>query len=333
MPPQLAVHILSVSPGPRTNTAGTRAAVTGEGLVAALAEVLRNLPAAKEAWWSPHTWEGDSRSGRRWVAACAVALDLDFHDLRGRHAEPPPPARAKLRAALSNTTGNLFHDTPRGARIVFMLERPCSDRETYVRAASGAAGLVTCLLIAQDLAPRAGQAGFAVDPAVKDFARFLYAPRAIVHGHARDAEILVMREQPFPLGELAALAPPPAKQPERITLKRSHASKRFDDAVKRWNEDHSEDWGPPGSGECPACHHHGCFGRLPEMPEKWSCFSSGPDGHGARTGSACGREGSSGHWFGDALDLEASRRGETRLQVLRRDGYLAAMSHQETEAP
>jgi hypothetical protein len=298
-----------------------------------LAGILRDIPASREAWWSPHTWEGDRRSGRRWVAACAVALDLDFHDEVGRHGEPTPPARAGLRAALGNGTGNLFHETPRGARLVFVLDRPTADREAYARAVSGASFLVARELEERGLAAGVGRAGFAVDHAANDFARFLYAPRAIVNGQARQAEILVIREQPFPLAGLAALAPPLAKPPARTRVKTGEASLRLNDAVQRWNEDHAQDWGPPGRGECPACGHHGCFGRLPEVPEKWTCFSRGPDGHEARTQGRCGHQGSSGQWFGDALDLEAFTRGVARLQILRQDGYLAARSHAEPEPP
>ena len=332
-PPQLALHVLTVSPGPRTNTTGTRAPAAGANPVAVLAEILRDIPASLEGWWSPHTWEGDRRSGRRWVGACAIALDLDYHDRDGRHAEPALEARDGLRTALGNSTGNLFHDTPRGARLVFVLDRPTADREAYARAVSGASVLLGRELEDRGLAAEAGRAGFAVDHAANDFARFLYAPRAIVRGQARQAEILVIREQPFSLAGLEALAPLPAEQPERTRIKTGEASLLLNDAVRRWNEDHAQDWGPPGRGECPACGHHGCFGRLPEVPEKWTCFSSGPDGHEARTQGRCGRLGSSGQWFGDALDLEAFNRGVARPQILRQDGYLAARSHAEPEPP
>jgi hypothetical protein len=333
MPPQLAIHVVTVSTGPRTNTAGTRVPAAGANTVAALADALRDIPASPEAWWSPHTWDGDRRSGRRWVAACAVALDLDFHDVQGRHAEPTPDARRALRVAIDGGTGNLFHDTPRGARIVFVLDAPTMDREAYTQAANGAASLMTRVLEAHDLGSSMGQSGYAVDHSAKDFARFLYAPRSIVHGRARSAELLVLCDHPFLLADLAALTPPAVKRLEKIRANAGQASLKLNDAVRHWNEDHAQDWGPPGQGECPACRHHGCFGRLPELPEKWNCFSGGPDGHEARTQGRCGRLGNAGHWFGDALDMEAYGRGETRLQVLRRDGYLAAMSHEAPDAP
>ena len=333
--PSVAVYTITVSQGPKNNPVGKRSSALAltAGVVRALAALLEGLPSAIESWWSPHTWERDRRSGRGWVAACAVVLDLDFHDDKNRHSEPASAVRNELRAANSSAAGNLFHDTPRGARIVFVLDRPTSNREAYTQAVSGAAALVSSVLEAHDLHSCAQHAGFAVDPAVKDFARFLYAPRAIVDDQARDAAIVVLREQPSSLEELAALASRPTVGPERRRENVGEAAKQFDEAVRRWNDDHRQDWGSPGQGECPACRHDGCFGRLPELPEKWSCFSNGPDGHAVRTQGRCGRPGNSGHWFGDALDIEAFGRGETRLQVLRRDGYIAVMSHEEPEAP
>ena len=65
------------------------------------------------------------------------------------------------------------------------------------------------------------------------------------------------------------------------------------------------------------------------MPEKWGCFSSGADGHGARTGGACGQRGRAGHW-GDALDLTAHARRCTRRQVLEDDGYLVPRAREPT---
>jgi hypothetical protein len=69
---------------------------------------------------------------------------------------------------------------------------------------------------------------------------------------------------------------------------------------------------------CPACLRAGCYRVMPDTDGvlRWACFSS----HHARSGvGVAGR----GCWHGDALDLEAHRRGASRVDVLRADGYLA----------
>ena len=106
---------------------------------------------------------------------------------------------------------------------------------------------------------------------------------------------------------LVLLAPPPSSQ-SRPSQGRAGAD--FAEAVRQWNADHGRDWGSPGTGECPACGHRDCFGRLPEIPEKWCCFSSN---HQADSGG-CGHQTADGHWIGDALDLEAHRRNVSRYQ-------------------
>ena len=74
---------------------------------------------------------------------------------------------------------------------------------------------------------------------------------------------------------------------------------------------------PDRRRRCPACGHAGCFDVLPAAPgatARWSCFSASHDRVGLR-GSGC--------WHGDALDLEAHRRGVSPADVLRADGFLA----------
>jgi hypothetical protein len=207
---------------------------------------------------------------------------------------------------------------------VLALERPVADAELYARAAAGAMAATDLALERAGLAAGPGRAGYAVDAAARDLARFFYAPRATVAREERQATVRLVREQPFSAEGLAAISKPaPPTPPPRPA---GALSREYREAVRRWNDDHTQDWGAPGHGECPACGHRGCFGRLPERPEKWTCFSTGPEGHGARTKGRCGREGKAGHWFGDALDLEAYRRGATRRQVLIDERYLASRS-------
>ncbi len=82
---------------------------------------------------------------------------------------------------------------------------------------------------------------------------------------------------------------------------------------------------PDRNRRCPACRHAGCFDLLPAAPgavPRWSCFSASHAGVGLR-GAGC--------WHGDALDLEAHRRGVSPADVLRADGFLAA--HPTPPAP
>src|SRR5439155_11675497 len=78
-----------------------------------------------------------------------------------------------------------------------------------------------------------------------------------------------------------------------------------------------EDWGLGGQGECRACGHRDCFGRLPTSPERWVCFSANHETDSGGCGHWTGTV-----WIGDALDLEAHARKCLPVEVLRADGYL-----------
>src|SRR5690606_2976696 len=95
------------------------------------------------------------------------------------------------------------------------------------------------------------------------------------------------------------------------------STEEFAEAVRRWNDAHPVDYQTPDR-ECPACGHRGCFGPVPEAPERWYCFSAS---HDADSGG-CGNETDGGGWSGDALDLEACRRRVRPVDVLLEDGYL-----------
>ena len=89
----------------------------------------------------------------------------------------------------------------------------------------------------------------------------------------------------------------------------------FEAAAAAWNAAHPEHY-PRQHGTCPACGGGGCFGTVPgSNGETWACFDTD------HAGTNVGREGD-GCWGGDALDLAAHRRNETRAAVLRADGYL-----------
>ncbi|MBI5543802.1 MAG: bifunctional DNA primase/polymerase [Deltaproteobacteria bacterium] len=80
------------------------------------------------------------------------------------------------------------------------------------------------------------------------------------------------------------------------------------------------------SRRCPACDHHGCFGKLGDSATRWACFSTG---HGE---TGVGLEGA-GCWHGDQLDLDAFEAGMERRDLLRREGFLVDDDACELEEP
>ena len=100
---------------------------------------------------------------------------------------------------------------------------------------------------------------------------------------------------------------------ERRAPARGPATNVFAEAVERYNAEHPLDL-PKAGGKCPVCGHKDCFGRLPDNPGRWCCFSASHDGPGVR-GPQC--------YHGDALDLDAFAANTTRALLLRREGYLA----------
>lgn len=96
----------------------------------------------------------------------------------------------------------------------------------------------------------------------------------------------------------------------------NNSSPSFSEAVRAWCAAHPL---PPHDRKrhCPACGRAGGYRVMPDTDgaPRWACFSS----RHARSGvGVSGR----GCWSGDALDLEAHRRGASRADVLRADGYL-----------
>jgi predicted P-loop ATPase len=283
-----------------------------------LARVLSALPAVEEGWWSGHLWKDNRRSKERWLATSVIGVDIDY----ATDQVPSDEHRDALvgLATSGRLHGNLFHLTPHGARVAFMLDAPCSDRDPVLRASSGAAALITEAI--------AGS-GYKLDTApMLDLARLFFTPNAVAKGVERHADVLVMRRELYTVPELLAASvpaldpPPPAPAPVR-TLRPEHAQD-FDQAASRWTADHRRQY-PRHSGECPVCHDKKSFGHLPEDPERWHCFSTDhPDGIGIR--------GANGY-HGDALDLEAFDRRCKPVDVLRSDGYLAAPQRPPTPTP
>ncbi len=270
----------------------------------ALAEALARQPASKEAWWSPHLWQGEHRKQDGWEGASAIAIDLDYHDAAGTHTEPPAESVRALQtlAATGALPGSLLHLTPRGARLVFCLPDLAADRERWEGAAREAGRRVAAAI--------GSASGYRVDPAVLvDTARFLYSPRAKVDGKARDAAVQVLRDEPYTLEELqpADTEPPAPPQPKPVAVS-------LEDAIQRYNADHAREW-PKSDGDCPACGHRRCFARLPSDPSRWVCFSSSHSQPGIQANNC---------HHGDALDLDAYTQSLKPAELLRREGYLPA---------
>lgn len=199
------------------NPHGKLHTLNGEGPPARrIAAFLESLPGDEvERWWAPTSWTSGHRRQQNWLAASAIALDLDYYDAAGEHASPPPEkAEALLEAAREGgLPGSLIHVTPRGARIVFSFDAEESDRNRWKQAARAA---VVQLGTALDrLALAAGRShdkkprlGFVPDAkAAVDLARLFWAPRTVVSGVRREAEVLLLREEPYSSRELATHAP------------------------------------------------------------------------------------------------------------------------------
>jgi hypothetical protein len=100
-----------------------------------------------------------------------------------------------------------------------MFPSPVTDRDLFARAAKGAGELVATAVRALRLS------GYQVDDkALLDTARFLYTPRALVDDDQRNAELLVLREEPY---DPAGLAPPPARPRLAPALTFTDASRRY----------------------------------------------------------------------------------------------------------
>ncbi len=244
------------------------------------------------------------RSARNWALGHGFVIDLDYQNDSKEHAAPPESARrAMLDAVLQNDFGaNLFHETPRGARLLFVLDHPVDNVEVWKNASKAVAKHVDQVLRAGALSPdNEGRNGYIVDDSVvKDCAKLIYLPNAVVANRPRQAEVMILDH-------------------EAVKIDRFFRDDSLAEAVARWNEDHADrsDMWPASNGECPLCQHDKCFGRVPDTDWRWACWSAS---HESDSGVGIQHD---NHWSGDILDLEAATRGCGRLQVLVDDGYLA----------
>ena len=278
-----------------------------EPSIDSLARILSELPAATEQWWSGHLWKDNLRRANLWQATCVLVTDIDYES----DGDPFPEHRDALAemATSGSLPGSLFHLTPHGARIAFVLDRPYSERRDVLAAAEAVNSIVGDAI--------AGT-GYKLDATcTRDLARLFFTPNARAKGVPRHADVVVMRREQFSAAALIAEATPspaPAPAPRKLSLVR-HQS--FEQAAAQWVADHPRQY-PTKPETCPMCSHNGCFHALPSDLTHWFCFSTNhPDDVGlphAETG---------GH-HGDALDLEAYERHCKPVDILRGDGYLSA---------
>lgn len=205
-----AVAVFSITAGEGRDHPQGRRLDLSTGWPSSLADALNGLPPAVDAWWSAGTFAGDYRAGARFEASCCCPVDVDYHDEHGRHVEAPAAWHQAVEQliAAGELPGAIYHRTPRGFRLLFPFDEPVTDPAAARQAGVGAGALVTDVLERFGLACVRGAAGAAVDGKVSvDVARFLFGPRAIVDGAARDATAQLISATTWPAEVLGELAP------------------------------------------------------------------------------------------------------------------------------
>jgi hypothetical protein len=161
---------------------GRRVALAPLDTVADLARTLDEHQ-GDEAWWSPSVFDGDHRCDAGWQRATVLGVDVDYHDGDGKHVEVPTDAIQRV--AQLALPGTLWHPTPRGLRIVALLDETIVDAPRYEQVASAFAAQVADALT--------GVSGLNVDfGASADHARLLFTPRSTARGVERSAETIVI---------------------------------------------------------------------------------------------------------------------------------------------
>lgn len=318
-------------------------------LVTGYLEAINNIPSTTEAWFGTHTWKNDYRNQQNWMSAWGVGVDLDYEDPDSTWVHPgtgkvathcPMPSELTHEldrlattptqladgtfATSSSMPGSIYYPTHRGIRLIYVFKYSVGDPETFVLAAKGAGYEVQQWLDARGLAGELaqGRKGLVVDQKVLlDTGRMLYAPKAMVGGHQRDAKAVALDPKPYSLDTLEewgkealkkAAAAKPATTSTGTTAttaptETKEEDSELEDAIKRHNADYLAAhgrWAQPGQGKCLLCGHEQCFGYLPEDPDRWYCFSANHEGGGRQ------KEGSPG-FYGDALDIAMAEKGWT----------------------
>lgn len=187
----------------KANPEGTRHAVSDATDVVLKLQGHNGL----DAWWSPSAYKNDYRNKVNWESACAVAIDIDYYDSKDRHTTPPRESREAFDRVAAQSGATFLHHTPRGARLVWVLIRQCTDLDRWLMAARA-----VCKHL--DLAIKGS--GYRIDRGASlDRARFLWAPQTSVAGSARTDEIKILG-QPVDLESLAQEPPDVVASSEAI---------------------------------------------------------------------------------------------------------------------
>ncbi len=98
-------------------------------VVAALATAIKELDPTEPNWLSLATFTNSYRDGDNWRSSFSCGTDIDYYDQNGKHAVPPPVMADKLAAAAraGELGGNLFHQTPRGMRVITVYDQVVID--------------------------------------------------------------------------------------------------------------------------------------------------------------------------------------------------------------
>ena len=163
-----------------------------EGLPS-LHDALDALPALPELWWSGHLWRGNYRKTDNWEGASAITVDVDYRgelDIkkkRGFHVAPPNDVRAIAEQILNQYPAlfSVWHHTPRGLRICIELPEIITDPQRVLRIQLGAEACIRHILSEAGIGAVNDCHGYAPDEQCRDLAHLMFAPRAIVGGHAR----------------------------------------------------------------------------------------------------------------------------------------------------
>jgi hypothetical protein len=338
---------LTVGAG-KTDNKGGVVALDSEHPVMDLRDLLTGPRATGvEAWSVGGVFVENLRKEANWIEGSIAFVDVDAYGADGTKKEMTAAEAKGLFEQIG--LGNLGNATPHGLRITFAYTHPVADADLHRRALRGAAGTVADWISDLALTATPGTIrskdgktdkptwfnGLHLDPVSWAHAQLFYTPRATVDGLERNAEVLVLREEPYAPEELAALAPAddavrhpvdgisidipaaaPAAGPAPAPADALVSDAEFKAAAAKYAQDHPRQW-PASNAPCPRCGGSSCFGQDPTDPARWTCFSTKHDllnpPVGVR-GDRC--------WVGDALDIDAAVVGISLVDFLVREGYL-----------
>lgn len=155
-----------------------------------------------EAWVCFSKLKGSYRKGRNWQETFLLGTDIDTPDHTPISEEQIAGVFALVHAG--TIPASLLHVTPAGIRLVGLLNRAICSVEEFRLVASAYGRMVAALV--KDL-------GLSVDSdASEDRVRAFFTPNSIAKGVQREAEVEVVRTEPFSVSDLIDGAPTPPKQ-------------------------------------------------------------------------------------------------------------------------